>query len=81
MNIYIHTHMYLLGMADFSKNEDESKSVQNRWQLNKFLQNRSFYWRNRVIIFRNPYLQTLTVLLMKDTADIGCRRIQKNYGH
>lgn len=33
MNIYV----YLLGMADFSKKEDESKSVQNRWQTNEFL--------------------------------------------
>lgn len=25
------------GHGRFSKNEDESKSVQNRWQLNEFL--------------------------------------------
>lgn len=33
MNTYVHS----LGMADFSKNDDESKWVQNRWQLNDFL--------------------------------------------
>lgn len=33
MNIYVHS----LGMADFSKDDDEGKSVQNRWQFNDFL--------------------------------------------
>lgn len=77
MNIYVHS----LGMADFSKNDDESKSVQNRWQLNEFLQNRSCYWRNIIISFHIPQLRTLTVLLTKDAADIGCKRIQENYRH
>lgn len=54
MNIYV----YLLGLEEFCKNEDEVNQYKIHGNGMNFFRTEVFYWRNIIISFCHPQLQT-----------------------